>query len=446
MSKNFSIGVPCYSSLVLPIYEMTLVCSDNKSKSISVEREIRYETSERIAKITGCHSANKNSNYLLHINFFADSNSMSIFDVDSRYRVINNYRGLVDLDSDNLTLIRIKLLDLKRRIEYIRNNPYTSEFYNGIKKDFDTLYEGKSRTYDLRKYLDGEYEFFNSMTNNLDRVLNIDYSDMFSTYIDTLTDEKVVLYLCYYYLDGINKAMEVNDIKKAQEYSFFISSFVERNIVSKSRVYVGDYIVDYNYVKFKFLDILKRYPQLKIVLYDRDFFLGKDLDDNKNVINSLVNMSTIRTDELFIKGGHVDRSKSDSSRVINPISEEESILVKKYLDDKLYAYLRNNPSAQIVCSNQFANYIAFLYENGMITADRFKGIYRLSETQSDAVYVFDADNFEEKILLNKQQLIGNTPRIFHNPGWEDKVRDVSLLSTSSELHDKGLELIKKRVI
>ena len=33
MSNIINMGIPVYSSLVLPIYDMTLLCSDNKVKS-----------------------------------------------------------------------------------------------------------------------------------------------------------------------------------------------------------------------------------------------------------------------------------------------------------------------------------------------------------------------------------------------------------------------------
>ena len=80
----------------------------------------------------------------------------------------------------------------------------------------------------------------------------------------------------------------------------------------------------------------------------------------------------------------------------------------------------------------------------MIAADRFLGVNRLSEIQNDAVYVFDASHFEEKIKLTKQELIGNTPRIFHNPGWEEEVANIASCDTNLELRESGKKLIKKK--
>ena len=82
----------------------------------------------------------------------------------------------------------------------------------------------------------------------------------------------------------------------------------------------------------------------------------------------------------------------------------------------------------------------------MITADRMLRVNRLSELKSDAIYVFDASNFQRKIILTKGELIGNTPRILHNSGWEDKVEEIAKMDTLDFLHEEGLRLIKKRNI
>ena len=154
-------------------------------------------------------------------------------------------------------------------------------------------------------------------------------------------------------------------------------------------------------------------------------------------------MNNLKTNDIFIKPGSSDKEKKISSRTITPLTLEEEEMVITYINDKLYTFLRNNPKAKIDCDNRFSNYIAFVYENGMILADRLKGINRISEAQNDAIYVFDVANFESKIKLNKGQLVGNTKRIFHIDGWKDVVDDIANMDTPLELQEKVKKYIKK---
>ena len=161
--------------------------------------------------------------------------------------------------------------------------------------------------------------------------------------------------------------------------------------------------------------------------------MDKDKNDNMNVINSLINMNTIKTNDIFIRSGKTDKkgTSSKNNRRIPTLEELEAI--KKYLDYKLYIYLKNKPIAEIVCDDSFSNYKAFLYQNGLIAADRFYKVNTASEMKKDAIYIFDALNFPKKIQLSKQELIGNTPRIFHVNGWEDQIDEMCTSSTSDEL-------------
>ena len=165
MNKDLSIGIPSYSSLVLPIYDMTLTCSDNKVKSISVERDIRYEAQDRIAKVTGTWSANKGVNILQNINFYADENAFSVFDLDDKQRVINIFSHLGELDrSDNLDSLLKSVYKntgiLRQNVNYINNNPYSSKFHNDLKSNMPGVYFGKNYGYDLRTYLKGELDHY----------------------------------------------------------------------------------------------------------------------------------------------------------------------------------------------------------------------------------------------------------------------------------------------
>ena len=451
MSNNFSIGVPCYKSLVLPLYDMTLTCSNNKSQGINIERDIRQEFSERLANITGCQTTNKSICYLSNINFYANRDSISIFDMDDKQRLVNIYDSLITLDRNKeldelLNSISIRIRELESKRDYIRNNPYTTQFHNELKRDFNDVYYGKSYGCDLRTYLNNECQQYRSSFNNIDSVFDIDCSDLFSTYIDSLDEGKVSLFLAFNYLRGLVESLKNGNMVQAQEFAFYISAYLK---LDKNKIVLPyqNYSLSYNFIKSSFERLVSKYPKLKDVYMSRDLFTNNSYEDNRSVIDSIINMDTIRTNEFFIKGGKDNNKKGNNSgNSIEPVSDWEKEQVREYVEHKLYTYLKNKPIAQIICDNKFANYIAYLYENGMITADRLLGIYRLSSTQNDAIYVFDAFNFEDKIKLNKPQLWGNTRRIFHNPGWEDEVDEVANVETSPEYHEEAIRLSKRKRI
>ena len=447
--SSLSIGIPSYSSLVLPIYEMTLTCSDKRVNSINIERDIRYEAQKRIADRTGTWSSNKSVNILQEINFMVDDNAFSILGLDDKQRVINIFRSLIDLDrKDSLDSLLSQVKDgnkeLRDIVRYVNNNQYSSIMHNDLKKKIPGIYFGKAYGVDLRHYLNVELEHYLTIYNNMDKIFDIDYSDMFNRYLDSLSIEKVKLYLAYYYMDSLLDAIKVNDFNLAQDCCFYLNSYFKGS--SNNKLFISGDIVSFDILKRRYEDILRRYPNLNRLDKDREFFLYHSKEDNLSVIDSLLKMRTIRTNEFFVKGGNDDSKSNGDSRVVTPLTEEEERVVKEYMDNKLYTYLKNKPLAQIVCTNSFANYIAYLFSNGMITADRMLRVNRVSEMQSDAVYVFDADNFEDKIVLNKQQLRGNTPRILHIPGWEDRIGEIASMSTSDSLREDAISLVKRRNI
>ena len=451
MSNIINMGIPVYSSLVLPIYDMTLLCSDNKVKSIDVERDIRYEAQYRVSKITGTFSCCRSTNFLQHINFYANRDANSVLDVDSKQRIINMFEYLVDLNRKDsidslLSSINDSVKELSDIVHFVNNNPYSTSMHDDLKDRIPSIYYGKSNKADLRYYLNSELKHYSSIYNDIDKVLDIDYSDMFGNYLDSLNIDKVKFYLAYYYLESLIRATVLNDFNLAQECCFYLSSYFtgrENNL----SILINNKIVTYKSLKDEFIFILNKYPNLKRLVYDRNFFLNHSKEDNLNVIDSLLKMKTVRTDEFFVKGGKDSTKKGSNKGEPTELTDEEERLVKEYMDHKLYTYLKNKPIAQIVCDNHFANYIGYLFDNGMITADRMLRVNRLSEIKKDAIYVFDANNFEYKILLDKFRLRREGTRyILHNPGWEDEVGEVANLGTSDSLHEEAIKLVKRRTI
>ena len=443
-----NIGLPCYSSIELPLFDLTLSCALDKSKSIKVEREIRHEAIEKVDKIIGNTSLNRNEEYLSTINFYADDTSNSVFNLDEKQRYVNLFNSLTDLNrnDDNITILNEKLNILHNLVYYLKSNTYSKSFYEDFKRLFPYLCNGKNYSCDLRSYISNQYDRYEKMIcSNLDDILSINFSDLLESYVDTLNPEKAAFFLAIYYLKHAFLSIKKGDLDLANEYLFYLSAYFKLNKKDIS-MYIYNKEYTYSYLKETYNNLLLSLNNLKDIYYDRRFFLGKEKEDNKNVINSLLNMETIKVRELFVKRGNGEglthEVKESTSR--SKLTYVESRAVITALDEKEYVYLKNNPVAKIVCENKFSNYIAFLYKNGIILADRFRGVHRLSELKQDAIYVFNTLNFEEKIRHTKTELIHNTPRIFHIDGWEEKVSNLSKQETTDEIKNEVEEIILRK--
>lgn len=111
--------------------------------------------------------------------------------------------------------------------------------------------------------------------------------------------------------------------------------------------------------------------------------------------------------------------------------------VRKYIQERYYVYLKNKPLARIREIDKFSNYIGFLYENGMIPADRLLNV----DSES---YIFDAIDFESDIKLDKQALRRKSiiKPINHVNNWEKKLEKIINMDTTDECISKGKQLIK----
>ena len=447
--KNITnIGIPCYDPITLSLFSMTLNCSFDKSKSIRVEREIRKKAIDKVNEIISTSSKNKNIDYLYNINFYSDISSKSRFDILKKQKILNIFSNLTYLNENDdintlINNIMFKINDLEKIVNDMDNSSYTRSFRNILLRDFREIYDGKKERHDTRDYIKKETNYYNSLLNNLDEILKINYIDLFDYYTDTLNSEKVAIFLANSYLEKANQVLP--DYYQAQKYLFYVSAFLKESISKKVRIIRNNKVIDYDYIECEYKKILNNYNMLKDIVYDRDIFIKNNIKNNIKVIDSLINMKEIIVDESFIKSGFTDNIRNNINRN-NSKTEIDNEKIKKYLQERYYTYLKNSPIAKIQGEDKFSNYIGFLYLNGMIPADRLLNITSESDFNQDAIYVFDILNFDKDIKLDKQILRSN-PRIKtinHINDWQNKVDKITKLSTSEEMHEKAKEYIKTR--
>lgn len=129
--------------------------------------------------------------------------------------------------------------------------------------------------------------------------MNIDYSDLFDDYLDTLVSEKVAMYMSYHYL---NRAYSnVYDLNKLQENLFYVTAFLRQIISSNTKMTLYGETVNFDYIKKKYEKIVNKYNIIDDFICDRSLFIGKNIDDNKRVIDSLINMKRVLVDDSFVK-------------------------------------------------------------------------------------------------------------------------------------------------
>lgn len=440
MDDILNIGIPCYDEVKLPISEMTLSCSDNKVNSISCERELRRNTQELINYVCS-NNFFPRKEYLPMISYYSDDRSISHIDLSKRQRLINIFDDFIDEDtSDSEDKIKD---DVNKKLFEISAALYYK--YEILVKKVEHILKTKPN-YNLRSYLSDLHSYGDNMLNKSGIIDKIDFAPYFKPYLDSLNPDKLALYIAINSLDNAKECLNNGDLDKAQRYLFYVSAYLDgdfnKNVVLGLR---RGYVKREN-LKRDFYDLLNS-SNLKDINYDRDLFYGKNIEENKIVIDRLLNVKKIKSDEFFIKKGKGEPNNNDP-RDKRFITEEERKASNRFQQERELFYYSKNPVAVIDCVNKFANYKGFLFDNGKIIADRVLNMNSIGETKKDAAYIFDASNFEELIKFDKptlKRILPDRP-IVHSEYWKDRVDTVVKEDTSSELKEKGKSLsLRKRI-
>lgn len=407
LKQLINIGVPVYNPLKISIFNMSLICSDHRYYTIEVERDIRREAIDRVDKLVGTKPFNDKRDYIYTLDFYANDKSTSVIDITSKQRIIN-----------------------------IFSNAY-GEFDADTKEEALSIIKSKRNNYS---------DYYNLLVEKIDQIEKLDFNDLIDEYTNNLNPEKTALYIAYLYLNEIKEALVYNDMDKVQECLFFLTAFINNKIDKNIEISINyDNVINYEKIKQEYETILMRYPFLRELNYNRRLFENKPLEDNKKVIDSLLNMEKIQVSESFVKPGHNNQiDPSLEKRTRREPTEEEKEEIERYLEYKYYTFLKNSPIAQIECPQAFSNYIAFLYENGMMPADRFKNVNTISQMKADSIYIFDDLTYEEMMKHNKTYLrrYSKIKPLNHSGDWESRVANIINMETPKEMHEKAKQMVK----
>ena len=451
-----NIGIPIYKPLKLRVFEMTDLCSINKGKSITLERNLRKEIQNKVDTIVGRNNMSEKRSYINYIDFFSNDNSVSTFDVKRYRRVANIFENLIGLD----TLNENSYMDLKSRIEkelndfdsltyYVFSNPYTKEVYNYIKNKYMDLYNQK-KSIDLRTFLNNQNAYYEGVYKKLDYINEINYEELISEYVDCLNPEKLSLYIAYNYLLKVKEAC-LDDKKYNPNYPFlYISAFLRSGIDKKTKIY-PDYSIEFSYenVKKEFDRLMKEY-KLEDLYYKRSLFEENTKEENISIINSLLKIQKVYETEKFIKPGHneTERESTGIKRKRRDLTFEDLLMIEDYVKEKEFEYLKHEPIAKLECMDSFSNYVGFLYENGIIACDRLKNVNSLSELKADSIYFFKADSYDESIKKNKQELRreSDIKPLNHTGNWKERLSNIINMPTDEKTQNEAKNLVLRKSI
>lgn len=112
-------------------------------------------------------------------------------------------------------------------------------------------------------------------------------------------------------------------------------------------------------------------------------------------------------------------------------SEEDSQL----LDEKLAFYPTTDFSYILEGINTYQGYSGYLYENGIVVLDKFYQVTKkgmIAPSHYESIVIMDIEDFMEMSQYSKLELIDlirlhnnrSVRRVYHTPGWQERVRKV----------------------
>ena len=135
-----NIGVPCYSDIKLPLYDMTLDCANDKQKTIGIERNMRKEAIDRVDRVIDNKSlSTKRVTDIDNLNFFAEKYTEIIGEILTLLSSLGMMRGRpVSPKSTIMSLSKMKTLLCVKPISIFKAKRalsimFTNEPLTGIK-------------------------------------------------------------------------------------------------------------------------------------------------------------------------------------------------------------------------------------------------------------------------------------------------------------------------
>lgn len=463
IKNTLGVGVPVYRPVPLKTAALTSSCALNKKNSYDALNAIKDNMTNKIEEVTGKKTSKSTSHPFTKIAFENTlEDSSASFTFGEERKIMNIFDEVIEKGVKNYgmseeeykqAIYKASLYQFARMYNPDEKEKFISEYAKLVRKlghKADGMKKSPERYgTNITDYFVNQAEYYKGAMDGLDTILSYDTDKEFTDYLDTLDVEKTLIFMAYTYLFYMDCFLKHGDKKLATELSFFVDGFIKNRDNRKLHMFINGKNVSYDGIKKVYDEMVEKYDLTKIRL-THSLFKGKSFEENIDIINSLLNVKTVFSNEILVKPdseGNIEKTTTrGNARIIKPLTEEESELVAEFVAKRYYVYLKHNPILQVECKNRLSNYIAFLYENGMMPADRINNLTRLHQRQDDRAFVFDVTNFDDLVGLKKSELRLH-PKVKpmnHTDSFERRMDKVITQETSEELHKAASEYVLKR--
>lgn len=398
LEERLNVGIPCYNQAFINLQNFTLSCylKGHGDYVIAKERELRFESKRLIEDTFGIEDSLCNDGLYHYLSTGADTlYSNSRFGFGKVSKLCSMYYPSTEEPLCNINSYNVNDVVEEKNSDRLRK-----------------LYKIK------------------------DELLRYDFSDIEDDYFLYINEDKAYKRVLEQYCTNILYLINNKDLINAQKYYFVLLS----NLINNGNIELN--INGSNERLLDFVKTLKNKYSFKTDYLLREGFLGKSMNENTNIINSIINKENISLKSEICSSGESDTPKAPAltkSKRIITLDEQEKIL--KEVNDRRMFYLNLNPICEITSGKNFRKYGAFIYPNGMIVADRLYNINSLNTLKSNAIYKFTSINFEKLKDLTKSELVGN--KIYHTDTWKKRTREYITQYTDDEMKEQAKELVKK---
>lgn len=379
----------------------------------------------------------------------------------------------VDLEHFNFDKKIKELEKINNERQLKRKFPKIHMFYDGNKKDFQTVknflnkhpdkrdllmkkleddgrdYEEMRKTTDISYFIGKIINTFNLIGEKSEelKMQALDFVLPMECFED-IDEEKLSLYLACQYLEQSSYS------PNKQDYLYYTASYFNEDPSRKTN---NELKITYGYsedgqyhfmttpkeVYDKFKNVLAYFPELNFLDIDRREFAGMGLVEVEEYLNKYleelnVNWDFLSPDDNSISKEYIEAIQSDK-RDSSKIDKEK--LLELYIEKK-ELFDSSSPYLIIRGKNSFDGYRGYLYENGSVVLEKFFDNYETKRIATgQAIYVMDLSNFYELSKKSKTEIIMNNlcDRITHRGNWQERV--LAAINKDKEI-DLELELSK----
>lgn len=458
INEGLNVGIPIYRSVPLVTSNVNLYCSNRISNTTEAHFALNKKYSDKIKELIGVENRKQSMNITTKLDVLTNAvDSKAFLGLNDIRKIRNLLEELVEKELPNSSLEKLKeernFAHFKDQFGSVIDPLSIEELMEKYKKLLNIFnnrtgyleLEGKFET--VIDYYKNQSKYLSGIYQNIDTIIKIDSTKELNDYLNTLDIERTIFYIALKYLNYMEYFLERGERALAIELSFLVDGFLKNHNNKNIKIKIIGGWLGYDDIKIKYYTLRKQY-KLPTIEFSRRLFSLKTYDENKDIINNIINLENIKTrkeiigDELFNFPKMTNSSNVNRPRHI--MTELEEIKLDNYIENKHYVYFKNNPIAKIDGTGNLNKYSVYVYENGLMPADRFK-YTNITQIDSDRAYVFNVDNFEEYIGSSKTELrlSGEVKAMNHTETFNDRIGKLLSLPSTDESKEKVKTIVKK---